>query len=185
MNNLRTAITLNCIVMIGFLLLGTTESYAFREIQRKPDELAKTSKDVVVANCVKSEVKQDENTGFIFTYTTFKVTESLKGEYGDEIVLRIIGGSLNGVTVKTHIAPAFEPNEDVILFLGPKNTMGYPVLQSMQNGIYRISTDQTGEKIVTTPVGNLEIISSKTNQRMENTNSIYLDDFIHTLTQSM
>ena len=185
MNNISNVITLIYLVMSAFFIIGYVESHAFREIQRQPDELAKTSKDVVVANCIKSEVKQDENTGFIFTYTTFKVTESLKGEYGDEIVLRIIGGTMGDITVKASGTPAFEPNEDVILFLGPKNTMGYPVLQSVQNGVYRIGTDQSGKKIVTTPVGDLEIINSQTNQRIENTNRIYLDDFIHTISQSM
>ena len=121
-------------------------------------ELAKTSKDIVVAKCVSSEVKKDENTGFIYTYTTFKVDESLKGKYDDEIVLRIIGGTVGDTTIKAPDVPTFSPDEEVVLFLGPKNTMGYPVLKSINRGVYRIQSDESGARIITTPVVGLDIV---------------------------
>ena len=185
MTKIFTTITLSFFLMFSLLFFGSTESFALREILRSPEEMAKSSEDIVVANCVKSEVKKDENTGFIFTYTTFKVNESLKGEYGDEIVLRTIGGTVGDMTVSSPDSPTFQPNEEVVLFLGPKNTKGYPVLKSINNGIYRISTDEVGAKVVMTPVGDMQIINSKTNSKDENSSKVYLDDFIHTITQSM
>jgi len=185
MKNFSSAILFTSIFILCSLYVASIESYAFREMKSTTDELAKTSKDVVVANCVKSEVKKDENTGFIFTYTTFKVNESLKGEYGDEIVLRMLGGTVDNITVKAADLPTFEPNEEVILFLGPKNTMGYPVLQSVSNGLYRISTDETGAKFVDMPVDEQSVNSSDTELRLEGTNKVSLDEFINTITQSM
>ena len=173
------------ILVYSFLFIGCTKSYATREISMDASELAKTSTDVVVAKCVSSEAKKDENTGFIYTYTTFKVDESLKGKYDDEVVLRIIGGTVGDTTIKAPDVPTFSPDEEVVLFLGPKNTMGYPVLKSINRGVYRIQSDESGAKVITTPVVGLDIIDSKTNERVKDNSKIFLDDFINSVSQSM
>jgi len=81
--------------------------------------------------------------------------------------------------------PKFTPNEDVILFLGPDNTKGYPVLKSISRGILRVETDDTGTKYVTTPVDGLEITNSATNERSVNENKVNLDDFIYSINEVM
>ena len=166
MKNSFFALSLAVFLAYSFLILGCTKSYATREIKMDATELARNSADVVVAKCVSSETKKDENTGLIFTYTTFKIDESLKGEYGDEIVLRIIGGTVGDTTINAPDAPRFSPDEEVVLFLGPKNTKGYPVLKSIYSGVYRISTDESGAKLVTQPAGALNKADPDTESRI-------------------
>lgn len=185
MNTFFYSLSLITILICTFLSIGCTKSYATREVSMGTSELARTSTDVVVAKCVSSETKRDENTGLIYTYTTFKVDESLKGEYDNEIVLRIIGGTVGDVTINAPDAPTFKPDEEVVLFLGPRNTKGYPVLKSMNRGVYRIQTDEAGYKVITTPVIGLDIIDSKTNEKVTDNNKIYLNDFINSVSLSM
>ena len=166
-------------------MISSDNSYALKEIRSTTADLARTADGVVLANCVKSEAKIDEDTGLIFTYTTFKVDERLKGEYGEEIVLRIVGGTVGDKTVSSPYLPQFKQNEEVILFLGPDNTKGYPVLKSLSRGIVRIEADDTGTKYVTTPVDGLEIIDSKTSERAVSGNKLKLDDFIYSINEVM
>lgn len=166
-------------------IMNTQESFALKEIRSTTADMARSADGVVLANCVKSEAKIDEDTGLIFTYTTFKVDERLKGEYGDEIVLRIIGGTVGDKTISSPFLPSFTQNEDVILILGPNNTKGYPVLKSLSRGILRVETDDTGTKYVATPVDGLEIIDSKTNQRAAGNDKVNLDNFIYSLNEVM
>ena len=169
----------------SIVMISSDNSYALKEIRSTTADLARTADGVVLANCVKSEARIDEDTGLIFTYTTFKVDERLKGEYGDEIVLRIIGGTVGDKTVSSPYLPQFTQNEDVVLFLGPNNTKGYPVLKSLSRGIVRVETDESGAKYVVTPVDGLEIIDSKTHERSVNGNKLMLDDFIYSINEVM
>ena len=175
--------TLFILLFASIFFVNSYSSFAMREIQSTTSDVARTSNGVVLATCVKSEAKIDEDTGLIFTYTTFKVDEKLKGEYDDEIVLRIIGGTVGDKTISSPYLPKFNQNEDVILFLGPNNTKGYPVLKSIFNGIYRVETDETGAKYISTPVNGLEIMDSKTHQRAINSNKVSLDDFIYSINE--
>ena len=180
----KTAVLLT-LFFSSIVMVSSDNSYALKEIRSTTADLARSANGVVLANCVKSEARIDEETGLIFTYTTFKVDERLKGEYGDEIVLRIIGGTVGDISVSSPYLPKFTPNEDVILILGPNNTKGYPLLKSISRGILRVETDDTGTKYVTTPVDGLEITNSATNERSVNENKVNLDDFIYSINEVM
>ncbi len=185
MKQLFKTTVLLTIFFSSIVMISSENSYALKEIRSTTADLARTADGVVLANCVKSEARIDEDTGLIFTYTTFKVDERLKGEYGEEIVLRIIGGTVGDKTVSSPYLPQFTQNEDVILFLGPDNTKGYPVLKSLSRGIVRIETDDTGARYVTTPVDGLVIMDSKTSERAVNGNKLKLDDFIYSINEVM
>ena len=180
----KTAVLLT-LFFSSIVMVSSDNSYALKEIRSTTAELARSADGVVLANCVKSEARIDEATGLIFTYTTFKVDEKLKGEYGDEIVLRIVGGTVGDKTISSPFLPRFTQNEDVILLLGPNNTKGYPVLKSLSGGILRVETDDTGAKYVATPVDGLKIIDSKTNQRTAGSDKVNLDNFIYSLNEVM
>ena len=176
------------VVMILFITLSLVhvkDSYGLKELNISTPDLARSSADIVVAKCVSTEAKLDEKTGFIFTYTTFEIDESLKGKYGNELILRIVGGTVGDKTLSSPFLPRFEPNEEVVLLLGPKNSAGYPVLQSVNKGIYRVHTTDSGAKVISTPVNGLELINSTTNQRINGNNTLSLDDFIYSINQTL
>ncbi len=184
-----------CFIVFSFCIISSVNLHALIEIVRSPEELAISSTDVVVAKCVKSEVKKDENTGFIFTYLTFKVAESLKGQYKDEVVLRVIGGTIDNITiVSSGQGLKFKQDEEFVLFLGPKDEDGYPVLQSILKGIYKVGVDSSGQKIIiSNSLGNLNIAKLQISQspagksnrdQSHKTEVVYLEDFINAIKQS-
>jgi len=176
------------VVMILFItlsLVNVKESYGLKELNIPTPDLARSSADIVVAKCVSSEAKLDEETGFIFTYITFQIEESLKGKYGDELVLRIVGGTVGDQTLSSPFLPKFTPNEEVVLLLGPENSAGYPVLQSVNKGVYRVQTTDSGARVISTPVNGLELINSATNQKIKGNNTLSLDDFIYSINEAL
>ena len=66
------------LILLSFSFLGCNKSYATRELPMETAEAARNSSDIVVGRCVASEVKKDEKTGLLFTYTTFEIDQSLK-----------------------------------------------------------------------------------------------------------
>lgn len=173
------------VLLFSIFLFNINNSEALKELNISTPDLARSSTDIVVAKCISSEARVDEKTGLIFTYTTFKINENLKGKYGDELVLRIVGGTVGDRTVSSPFLPTFKVNEEVVLFVGPKNAEGYPVLNSFTNGIYRVSSTDTGTKVINTSVSGLELYNDGTNQRKNNNSIITLDDFIYSLNQSL
>jgi len=183
--SVKSYLFITILFLTSLLLVNINDTHALKELNRSTPDLARSSSDIVVAKCVSYEARVDQKTGFIFTYTTFKVDESLKGKYGDELVLRIVGGTVGDKTVSSPYLPSFKPNEEVVLFLGPENSSGYPVLQSINKGIYRVNKDSTGTKVITTPVNDLELYNSRTDQRLQGNDKLSLDDFIYSIFQTM
>lgn len=173
------------IFFVALSLVNVKDSNGLKELNISTPDLARSSADIVVAKCISSEAKLDEQTGFIFTYTTFEIDESLKGKYGDKLVLKFVGGTVGDQTVSSPFLPKFTPNEEFVLLLGPENSAGYPVLQSINKGVYRVHTTDSGAKVISTPVSGLELFNSTTNQRIEGDNTLSLDDFIYSINQAL
>ena len=171
------------VLFISIFLFNINKSEALKELNISTPDLARTSTDIVVAKCVSSEARLERDNGLIFTYITFSIDESLKGKYGEELVLRIVGGTVGDRTVSSPFLPKFELNEEVVLFLGPRNSKGFPVIQSVNKGIYRINRTKNGTKVVTTPVKGLTLSDSITNQRINGNNELLLDDFIYSINE--
>ena len=173
------------VLFFSIFLFNINNSEALKEINISTHDLARSSTDIVLAKCISSEARQDKPGGLVFTYTTFSIDESLKGKYGEELVLRTVGGTVGDKTVSSPFIPKFELNEEVVLFLGPRNSEGYPVLQSINKGIYRVGTDINGTKIISTPVNGFNLIKSGTNQRIIGNDKLTLDDFIYSINQTL
>ena len=84
------------LIILTFALTAVSinSSFALKELNIPTPDLARSSVDIVVAKCISSEAKQEKDNGLIFTYVTFSIDESLKGKYGEELVLRIVGGTV-------------------------------------------------------------------------------------------
>ena len=174
------------LIIISFSFLACNKSYATRELPMETAQAAKDSIDIVVAKCISSEVKKDEKSGFIFTYTTFEVSQALKEKYGSEnIVLRIVGGKSGDVSVNVPDRPVFVDGEEVVLFLGPKNSAGYPVLHSFNRGVYKVSSDETGNKVISTPISGLNVYKTGSDEKVAQGEKLTLDDFIYSINQAI
>lgn len=176
------------IISLGVLFVNCSETYATRELRETTLDTAKRSENIVLARCISSESKWNDEGSLIFTYVTFQIEDTIKGEDAeDEITLRLIGGQVGDQILSAPDIPNINEDEEVILFLGPKNKAGYPTLTNMKNGVLRIYTDDvTGQGNVITPTTGIPIYKENSSKAISGTqdSKILLEDFIYSLKEA-
>ncbi len=98
-------------------------------------QMARAAPLIVRARCVANSVALD--TGEIWTFTSFEVEETWRGNAPPQVTVRLLGGRLGAVT--SHVAgiPQFRPGEDVVLFLEPTKRGDLSVV-SWEQGTFRV-----------------------------------------------
>jgi hypothetical protein len=137
---------------------------------------------IVVAKCTDVSVKQ-EPTG-IFTYYGFNVIKLVKGKLeGNSFKLRLIGGRIGSTILEVPEMPTFAHGEEVVLFLGKDNDLGYPTI-SIQ-GVFKVSESAAGKKILPEPSG-LKLIHIANNKPYaESEEVVLLDDFLAAVSSAL
>ncbi len=114
-------------------------------------ELVEGSSRIVVATVVSNESRWDDERARIYTYTTIRVEEHLKGSgaAGDTLVIRTLGGAVGEIGLHIEGAPVFRPQDREVLFLSPIG--GRPELNvtGWNQGRFGFRTDpRTGQELV-------------------------------------
>ena len=138
-------------VLVGVLVLpGLVSAMEYKHVT--DEQLIREADRIVVARCLRSEVKFLDNAGWPFTSITFEMVEMVKGDLPTTFTLRLVGGQVGTTDYSgSEKLPAFSPNEEVILLLGPNNQDGYP-LTSIYRWVYRITREpQSGRLLVADP----------------------------------
>jgi hypothetical protein len=173
------------VIASGILFINCSKTYATRELTETTLGTAKSSEYIVVARCVSTYSEWNEQGSLIYTYVTFQIENTVKGDdSGDELTMRLIGGQVGDRILSAPDIPTFDEAEDVVLFLGPKNKAGYPTLTNMHNGVVRIRTDEiSGQRTVTTPISGMQLYKENTSRALpDNRDSkVSLEDFIYSL----
>jgi hypothetical protein len=111
------------------------------------DGLTSAAQVVARGRCVASETRLDG--GYIWTFTTFEVSETLKGSAARQISVRLLGGKVGHMKATVDGVPQFRPGEEVFLFLEPTREGDLSVTSWVQ-GTFRVRRDaQTGQESVT------------------------------------
>lgn len=183
------AIFVLLLTSLGIFFINCSKSYATRELRETTLDIARSSESIVVAQCISAESKWNEQGSLIYTYVTFQVQDNVKGEASKEnLTLRFLGGRVGDTVQTVPDMPQFSENEEVLLFLGPKNRSGYQTLSSIENGVVRIKTDpETGKRLITTPTPGIQLYKSNTEQRMSTpySNGVSLEDFNYSLRKAI
>jgi hypothetical protein len=182
------AISIMSMIFLGIFFINCSKSYATRELQETTLDIAKRSENIVVAKCISSESKWNEQGSLIYTYITFQVEDNVEGESTENLTLRFLGGRVGDTVQTVPDMPQFSENEEVLLFLGPENKSGYHTLSSIENGVLRIRTDSgTGDKIIITPTTGLQIYKTNTDKPIPSphSNGVLLEDFSYSLTRAI
>ncbi len=83
------------------------------------DELVESSDRVAVATVLSNESRWNDERTRIYTYTTVRVEEYLKGSgaAGDTLVIRTLGGAVGEMGLHVEGAPAFRLHDKEVIFL--------------------------------------------------------------------
>lgn len=110
------------------------------------DEKVEKAVAIVVGRCVKSESRWDPTHRWIVTYSTFKVSNTIKGTAAQEVTVVVPGGSVGGMHQSSVGLPAFSEGSENVLFI--RNTNAGPTVLYFDQGAYNVTTNARGEKIV-------------------------------------
>ena len=120
------------------------------------EQLTRNSSHVVEAVAADSWARWDSQHRFIYTYTPFRVTASLKGNPPADLVVKQLGGSAEGYTQKVAGVRGWQTGEKAVLFLRPsvQNDGSFEITALIQ-GNFRVRPSSTGETLVSNGVQGL------------------------------
>lgn len=144
------------------------------------EKAVKVSKWIILAESISSEARELPN-GNIFTFSEFKVLRSVKGGYGESrLSLRVIGGRVNERSVTKPFRVDFRAGQKYVLFLGSKNSEGYPTVNPQ--GVYIVSIDSATGSETVSPRPDLPLYDADTGvPRQREPQAVLLKDFLYSM----
>lgn len=122
---------------LSLLLTCALPARALDLVPLSLDQLIADSPRIVVATCTASETRAVKAYGGNpFTFTRFDHVEALTGDLHGHFELRVFGGRSGDVRVWEDGLPNFVLGSRYLLFLGPSNKDGFPLLKPQ--GVFEI-----------------------------------------------
>jgi hypothetical protein len=121
------------------------------------DDLVEKSGRIVVGKCISRESRWNDRNTLILTTARFAVSEQLKGSSDGFVNVVTVGGTLDGITQTVSGMPAFEPEEEVLLFLEASKNGDWQPLGLSQGKFRIIRNRQTGEEELVHSLSGLEL----------------------------
>jgi hypothetical protein len=140
------------------------------------DQLVAGSDAAARVNFISAKSRWENGT--IWTVTTLKVVETMKGNLPGEISVRLPGGRVGHLTATVEGAPRFHRGDDAIVFLKNSSAGGFTVAGWVE-GTFRISRDpRTGNQTVTQESSAFAIFDPATRTfRTEGVHRMPIDEF--------
>lgn len=175
------------VVLVSFFCLSS--SWATSMLPITLEQLSTQATLIFYGSVTANQVKKDELSGRIATFTEFQVIELIKGEAGNKHTIKQIGGQLKetGTTLRVHGVPEFQTGKHYVVFLPEESTLGFCSPLGLHQGRFDVST-VNGEQVVSN--GRRLIPQTQNASRnaqlplaVKATNPAQsrLDDFIHTV----
>ena len=122
-------------------------AYATSLARMSLEQLTSAADAIAQVECVSASATWQD--GAIWTRSTFRVVETLKGDLGTEVTVRLPGGRVGHLTATVDGAPRFFPGEEAIVFLARTRSGDYSVAGWVE-GTFRVERDaRTGRRSVT------------------------------------
>jgi len=139
--------------ILAVVMLGAQVASATTIVPMSVEELTHAASHVVEAHALRSWTSWNAQHTLIYTYTTFQISHTLKGNAAAEITVKQAGGSADGYTQKVSGVRQFQEGEDALLFLRPSAaTDGTLVVVGLMQGNFRMARSAAGETIVSNGV---------------------------------
>lgn len=138
---------------LSVVLILTLAASATTIVPMSVEELTRAASHVVEAHALRSWTSWNAQHTLIYTYTTFQVSRTLKGNAADSVTVKQVGGSADGYTQKVSGVRQFQVGEDALLFLRPSVAAdGTLVVVGLMQGNFRMAQTASGETLVSNGV---------------------------------
>jgi hypothetical protein len=137
------------------------------------------SRWIVLVRSTSTEVRETPE-GNIFTFSEFEVLESVKGKYADKnLTLRVLGGKLGDIEVSKPFELDFVVGRKYVLFLGDKNSLGYPTISPPY--IFTVATESDSEFVIPVPNDLPQYEAKKQVPYQNKSQRLPLNDFLYSI----
>jgi hypothetical protein len=132
-----------------FTLVCSRQALATSVLPVSLQRMAATAELVFHGRAISNEVKLDQVSGRVATFTTFEVIEPVKGDAGPFHTIKQIGGQLPGSSMRQviHGVPRFSIGEEYVVFLPKASSLGFASPIGLAQGKFKVSR-RDGESVV-------------------------------------
>ena len=115
-------------------------------VKLETKDLAGQAEEVVVGKVAAAKAQWDDKKTKIITLTTVQIAETVKGDLKGEVVVRTLGGEVDGLAQLVPGMPQFTKDEEVVLFLKSENKTWHVV--GLGQGKYHVLREKDKEPVV-------------------------------------
>jgi hypothetical protein len=145
------------LVALAFALCASATTVVPMSVER----LTHASTHVMLAQAEESQTQWNADHTLIFTLTKFRVLQSLKGQSGNEVVVKQMGGRSGAYEQKVSGVKHWQNGDQAMLFLHPSQAGdGTLVVTGLMQGNFRVVPGQGGEPMVSNGVMGVEELNT-------------------------
>ena len=137
------------ILILLFGLLTVSTSYA-TTIKHVPlARMAQTAEVIFHGLVISNEVRVDDISQRVATFTTFQIIDAIKGVNTETFTLKQFGGQLPGSTLvhRIHGMPRFTESEEYVVFLPAASRLGFASPIGLMQGSFTVGKDTSGKTV--------------------------------------
>lgn len=179
-------------LIVNFLLPSTASATSTLPITL--EQLSTRASLIFYGKVVSNQVRKDELSGRIATFTEFEIIDLIKGEAGTKHTIKQIGGYLkeSKTALRIHGIPKFQTGNNYVVFLPKKSKLGFSSPLGLHQGSFSVLTIKgeqlvsNGQNLTEQPLADPADKNSRSIQvplavRADNPSQARLDDFINTV----
>ena len=122
---------------------------ADRSIPLSLNKIIENAGYIFQGECINIRTGRDPETNLLATWFTFRVKQGIKGDLGEEFVLKQYGGSDENYTI-TPTSVQYEVGEELVLFVYPPSSIGFSSSVGLHQGKFLIKKFENNEKRLVT-----------------------------------
>jgi hypothetical protein len=150
--------TRKVLAVATLLALAPLSAHATIAKAMKFEDKVENAASIIVGECVAQQSQWDAAKSWILTYSTFRIESTLKGQPAQEITLVTPGGQVGTVAQEVIGVPQFKKGEQNVVFV--RNSKSGPTVLYLEQGNYRVSKNERGERIVTPAVSSSVLVDT-------------------------
>ena len=104
------------------------------------ERMSKSAELIFYGTAISNEVKVDEVSGHVATFTTFEITEVIKGNVGETHTIKQLGGRLpdSNIVNKVYGVPRFIIGEKYVVFMPQESSLGFASPIGLSQGRFMV-----------------------------------------------
>jgi len=128
--------------LLGIAVAVPAQAHSVREMQL--DEIIDTAAVAFEGTVIDTHSEKDAASGRIVTYTTFQVTDVLKGNVGAKHTIKQLGGEIGDQFYKVTLQQRYTVGQSTVVFLYGKSDLGFSAPVGIAQGNFTIAQDADG-----------------------------------------